>query len=186
MLYVAAAPEVPPERAQLQAHITELRSELNELKPKHTQLLEAQQGAHKARQDAEKARDDALAHLQELQRQGADEDSIKGADQAFAQATTLLNRREACYHKSVKSTEHTGETMNTIRKSITTIYATIAAIAKETAAAIAKETAAAIAKETAAAIAKETSAAIAKETSAANGTLLVLLLCLATALPHGS
>ena len=61
--------------AQLQAQITELRSELNKLKPKHTQLLEEREGADKARQDAEKARDDALAHLQELQRQGADEDS---------------------------------------------------------------------------------------------------------------
>ena len=173
VLYVAATPD--GQVAQLRAEITELRSELNELEPEHRKLSGAQQAAQAAQEQAEKAQDAALAHLKQLQRQGADEASIKAAEEDYARATTLLNRRQAANRDITIRTEQVDErisaihkSMTAIHKSMTAIHATIASIASIAA----KE--AAIAKEAA------------KEAAAAKGALLVPLLCLATALPHGS
>jgi len=170
VLYVAATPD--SQVAQLRAKITELRSELNELKPEHRKLLGAQQAAQAAQEQAEKAQDAALAHLKQLQRQGADEASIKAAEEDYARATTLLNRRQAANRDITIRTEQVDERISAIHKSMTAIHKSMTAIHATIASIAAKE--AAIAKEAA------------KEAAAAKGALLVPLLCLATALPHGS
>ena len=157
VLYVAATPD--GQVAQLRAEITELRSELNELEPEHRKLSGAQQAAQAAQEQAEKAAYAAGAHLKKLHSQGADKDSIKAADEAVAEATTLLNRRQAVYRDITKSTEQVGAHINSISESVSTINKTIHVIEANISA---------------------------KEAAAAKGALLVLLLCLATALPHGS
>ena len=157
MLYVAATPD--RQLAQLEAHLAQLDAELNELKPEHKKLCAEQREARQAKQVAEKAADAARAHLKELQSQGADEDSIKAANEAVAEATTLLNRRQAEHGEIAKTTEHVGSSISSIRESISTILKTIHVIEANISA---------------------------KEAAAAKGALLVLLLCLAAALPHGS
>ena len=145
--------------ARLEAKIARLEAQLVELTPKHNKLLAAQEKARAAQEQAEKAAYAAGAHLKELQSQGADEDSIKAADEAVAEATTLLNRRQAVYRDITKSTEQVGAHINSISESVSTINKTIHVIEANISA---------------------------KEAAAAKGALLVLLLCLATALPHGS
>ena len=164
MLYVAATPD--RQLAQLEAHLAQLDAELNELKPEHKKLCAEQREARQAKQVAEKAADAARAHLKELQSQGADEDSIKAANEAVAEATTLLNRRQAEHGEITKTTEHVGSSISSIRETISSIRESISTILK-----------------TIHVIEANISA---KEAAAAKGALLVLLLCLAAALPHGS
>ena len=145
--------------ARLEAKIARLEAQLVELTPKHNKLLAAQEKARAAQEQAEKAAYAAGAHLKKLHSQGADKDSIKAADEAVAEATTLLNRRQAEHGEITKTTEHVGSSISSIRESISTILKTIHVIEANISA---------------------------KEASAAKGALLVLLLCLAAALPHGS
>ena len=152
--------------ARLEAKIARLEAQLVELTPKHNKLLAAQEKARAAQEQAEKAAYAAGAHLKELQSQGADEDSIKAADEAVAEATTLLNRRQAVYRDITKSTEQVGAHISSIRETISSISESVSTINK-----------------TIHVIEANISA---KEAAAAKGALLVLLLCLATALPHGS
>ena len=154
VLYVAAT-----RVARLQAKIPRWQAELDELTPKYNELYAAQQETRKAQQVAEKAADAARAHLDELQRQSANEDSIKGAEEDYKWATTVLNRRQAVYRDITKTTEQVGAHISSIHESVSTINKTIHVIEANISG---------------------------KEAAAAKGALLVLLLCLATALPHGS